>query len=205
MQWKQYEQYGVRNVQKFYIDTNVLISYISGPAKEPTQYPKAQKIFGEIKQGTYVGVISTLVLIELKGVIRTILGTDRTQLENIAQNKQADYVKSESQKIYNELISELLQLPNIKFEKGRQSNFQSVLDSANQIMDDIKGDVRFYNTCGNCGTQYKSSKHKQILAADILHALLAKDTACDSLITFDKGFTGLVNDSTISPLQIIVR
>ena len=192
-------------MQKFYIDTNVLISYISGPQKEPTQYPKAQRIFDELKQGTYIGVISTLVLIEIKGVIRTILGTDRMQLETIAQNKQADHIKLESQKIYDELISELLKLPNIKFEKGRQSNFQSILDLANQIMDDIKGDVRFYNTCGNCGAQYKSSKHKQILAADILHALLAKDTACDTLITFDKGFAGLVNNDTISPLQIVVR
>ena len=191
-------------MQKFYIDTNVLISYISGPQKEPTQYPKAQKIFNELKQGSYIGVISTLVLIEVKGVIRTILGADRAQLETIEQSKQADHVKSESQKIYNELIAELLQLPNIKFEKGRQSNFQSVLDAANQIMDDIQGDVRFYNTCGNCGAQYKSSKHKQILAADILHALLAKDTACDSLITFDKGFAALVSNSTISSLQIVV-
>ncbi|MDE1838458.1 MAG: PIN domain-containing protein [Thaumarchaeota archaeon] len=205
MQWKRYEQYGVHNVQKFYIDTNVLISYISGPQKEPTQYPKAQKIFSEIKQGVYVGVISTLVLIELKGVIRTILGTDRPQLETIEQNKQSEYVKSESQKIYDELIGELLQLPNIKFEKGRQSNFQSILDAANQIMDDIKGDVRFYDTCGNCGAQFKSSKHKQILAADILHALLAKDTACDSLITFDKGFAGLVGNSIMSQLQIVIR
>ena len=58
---------------------------------------------------------------------------------------------------------------------------------------------------GNCDAPYKSSKHKQILAADILHALLARDTACDSLITFDKEFSALVGNQYINPMQIQVR
>ncbi|TBR23863.1 MAG: hypothetical protein EPO63_04970 [Candidatus Nitrosotenuis sp.] len=192
-------------MQKIYIDTNILISYISGPEKEPNQFPKAKQIFDDIKQGKFIGVLSTLTLIEIKGVLRTILGSDRAQLQTIPENKQADHVKAKATEIFQALISELLQLSSIKFEKGRQTNFQSILDSANGIMDDIKGTVRFYNTCGSCNATYKSSKHKQILAADILHALLARDTACDSLITFDKGFSALVGNQYIDPMQIQVR
>jgi predicted nucleic acid-binding protein len=192
-------------VQKAYIDTNILIAYVSGPNKEPDQFPKAERVFNEIKQGKFIGVISTLALIEIKGVLRAILGADRAQLQSIPEKKQADYVKAKATEIFQALVSELLRLPNIKFEKGRQTNFQSILDSANDIMDDIKGTVRFYCTCGNCGAPYKNSKHKQILAADILHALLAKDTACDSLITFDKGFSALIGNQYIDPMQIQVR
>lgn len=191
-------------MQKVYIDTNILIAYISGPQKEPTQFPKSEQIFNNIKQGRFIGVISTLTLIEIKGVLRTILGADRTQLQSIPENKQADHVKAKAAEIFQVLVSELLKLPSIKFEKGRQTNFQSILDSANNIMDEIKGTVRFYNTCGNCNSAYKNSKYKQILAADILHALLAKDTACDSLITFDKGFGALVGNQQIDPMQIQV-
>lgn len=190
---------------KAYIDTNILIAYASGAAKEPKQYTKAKQIFEEIKAGRYVGVYSTLTLIEVKGVLRTLIGRDRATLATISRTEQADYVKSEANTMYNVLLGELLKLPSIKFEKGRLTNFQSILDTANTIMDDIKGDVRFYDRCGICNASYQSSNHKQILAADILHALLAKDTGCDSLITFDKGFHGLIGNKEIESLQIIVN
>ncbi len=192
-------------MQKVYIDTNVLVSYVSGPQKEPREYPKAKQIFDEIKQGKYIGVISTLTLIELQGVLRTLKGYERTILEAMQPNKQADYVKTEATNMYNTLMAELLKLQYIKFEKGRQTNFQSILDCAYQIMNDIKGIVKLYNNCGICNSNYKSSVHKQILVADILHALLAKDTNCDSLITFDKGFSALIGNSHIGSMQIIVQ
>lgn len=192
-------------MQKAYVDTNILIAYVSGPEKDPLQHPKAKQIFDEIKQGKYVGVFSTLTLIEVKGVLRTLLGRDRTLLQTIDERKQSDYIKKESTETYNVLLAELLKLPNVKFEKGRQVNFQSILDDADQIMDDTKGTVRFYNNCGVCKSQYKNSAHKQILVAGILHALLAKDTGCDSLITFDKGFNALTGNSQIGSMQIIVR
>ncbi len=192
-------------MQKVYIDTNVLVSYVSGPQKEPREYPKAKQIFDDIKQGKYIGVISTLTLIELQGVLRTLKGYERTILEDMQPNKQSDYVKTEATNIYNTLMAELLKLQYVKFEKGRQTNFQSILDIAYKIMDEIKGIVKLYNNCGICKSNYKSSVHKQILVADILHALLAKDTSCDSLITFDKGFSTLIGNSHIGSMQIIVQ
>lgn len=138
-------------------------------------------------------------------MLRTIIGADREQLQTIPENKQAEHVRNKAKEIFQALVSDLLKLSSIKFEKGRQTDFQTILDSANDIMDDIKGTVRFYNTCGNCDAPYKSSKHKQILAADILHVLLAKDTACDSFITFDKGFNALIGSQYVNSLQIQVR
>lgn len=192
-------------MQKTYIDTNILIAYVSGLQKDPFQYPKAKQIFDEIKQGKYVGVFSTLTLIEVKGVLRSLLGRERSLLQTIDTHKQSDFIKKESTDAYNILLAELLKLPNVKFEKGKQANFQSILDNADQIMDDIKGFVKFYNNCGVCKSNYKNSAHKQILVADILHTLLAKDIGCDSLITFDKGFNALTGNAQIGLMQIIVR
>ncbi len=192
-------------MKKGYIDTNILIAFASGPVKEPRQYPKAKEIFDDIKQGKFVAVISTLTLTEIKGVFRTHVGFDRNNLETVSYTTRSDYVKSEANSMYNQLLGELLHLPNVKFEKGKQTNFQSILDQADEIMDEIKGEVKFYDTCGRCRASFKSSNHKQILVADILHALLAKDTGCDFLITFDKGFNGLKGSTKINPLEIIVK
>lgn len=200
-----YEPYEAPDVQKAYLDTNIIIAYVSGSQKDPFQYPKARQIFDEIRQGKYIGVISTLMLIEMKGVLRTLLGRERAALESIPAHKQPDYVKDEATEQYKIVLAELLRLPYIKFEKGKQSNLQSVLEEADQIMDDIKGSVRFYDKCGICRSQFKNSVYKQILAADILHALLAKDTGCDMLITFDKGFAALTGNSQIGTMQIMVR
>ena len=75
-------------MQKTYIDTNILIAYVSGPQKDPFQYPKAKRIFDEIKQGKYVGVFSTLTLIEVKGVLRSLLGRERSLLQTIDMTQQ---------------------------------------------------------------------------------------------------------------------
>lgn len=191
-------------MKKGYIDTNILIDYTSGPVKSPKQYPKAKKIFDDIKQGKFVAVISTLTITEIKGVFRTFVGYDRNNLESLSPSTRSDYVKSEANSMYNQLLGELLRLPYVKFEKGKQTNFQSILEMADEIMDEIKGEVKFYDNCGRCEAPYKNSNHKQILVADILHALLAKDTGCDFLITFDKGFNGLKGSTKINPLDIIV-
>lgn len=192
-------------MQKAYLDTNILIAYVSGAQKDPKQYPKAKAIFDEIKAGKYIGVLSTLTLIEIKGVFRTFLGRERAVLEGIQTFKQSDYIKEESTAQYNLLLTTLLQLPNFKFEKGKQTNFQSILDDAEQIMNEINGSVHFYDKCGICKSNFKNSVHKQILVADILHALLAKDTGCDVLITFDRGFAALAGNQHVGTMQIHVR
>lgn len=191
-------------MKKGYIDTNIIIAYAAGPSKDPN-YQKAKDVFDEVKRGNYVGVISTLTLIEVIGVLRTLIGRERTVLQGFSYNEQADYVKDEAQNWYNQLIAEILQMPNIKIEKGKQANLQSTLETAFEIMTEIKGVVKFYQQCGICGSNHPASAHKQVLAADILHALIAKDTVCDFLVTFDKGFNGLSNEPRISPLQIMVR
>jgi len=191
-------------MEKGYIDTNILIAYASGPKKEPKQYPKAKQIFDDIKQGKFVGVISTLTITEVKGVLRSHIGSDRKTLEGKSHSEISNYVKTEANSMFQLLIKAVMELTNIKFEKGRQTNFQSILEQADEIMDEIEGKVKFYDKCGRCGAEHENSYHKQILVADILHALMAKDTGCDFLITFDKGFIGLIGSTRIDPLDIRV-
>ena len=189
---------------KKYIDTNILIAYVVGKKLEKNQYPKAKIIFDQIKNGKFVGVISTLTLTEVIGVLRTRLGKNTEVLQKIEKQKQGIFVKTEASKLYSTLIEAMLQMPNIKFEKGRQINFQTVLDDSFNIMEEIVGVVKFYLPHKSGNSDVYNSSHKQILVADILHTLLAQDTQCDHFLTFDKGFYGVKNMDKLQSLIIDV-
>lgn len=192
-------------MKKIYIDTNIIVAYALGPEKEKYQYPKSEQIFKQIEKGDFIGVISTLTLTELIGVIRTHIGRDRTKMLSIDEKKQNEHVKTEAKIVYGEIFSTLLQMKNIKFEGGAKTNFQAVLNDGFELIEGSNGFQKFHNKCSICKNPHNSSNFKQILVADILHALLAKDTKCDELLTFDGGFNGIKGHEKIEPLTIIVK
>lgn len=192
-------------MKKIYIDTNIIVAYALGVEKEPYQYPKAEQIFKQIERGEFIGVISTLVLTELIGVLRTHIGRDRNKMINIPEKKQNTHVKNEAKAAYDEMFDVLLQMKNVKIEEGVSADFQSVLNDGFDLIRDSNGLQKFHKTCGICKRDYKNSNFKQILIADILHALVAKTTNCDELLTFDGGFKGIIGHEKIEPLQIIVK
>jgi len=192
-------------LKKIYIDTNIIIAYAVGPTKEKIQYPKAEKIFKQIEDGEFIGVVSTLTLTEIIGVLRTLIGREREKMLTIKEHDQNEHVRHEAKKIYDEIIKILLTMNNIKFEEGKMSNFQTILSDGFELISGSTGFQKFHSTCGICRQAYKSSNYKQILVADILHALLAKDTGCDELLTFDGGFRGIIGHEKIEPLTICVK
>lgn len=192
-------------MKKIYLDTNIIVAYALGPEKEKFHYPKAERIFKQIEKGEFIGVVSTLTLTELIGVLRTHIGRERDKMIIIEEKKQNDHVKNTAKNAYDLMFNLLLQMENIKIEEGSTTNFQSILNDGLDLIKDSNGFQKFHRKCGICRQEYKSSNFKQILIADILHALLAKNTKCDELFTFDGGFNGINGHEKIDPLLITVK
>lgn len=191
-------------MKKAYLDTNILIAYIAGPEKD-RQFPMAKDIFEKIKNSDFLGIISTLTLMEVLQVFRRQLGSDRTTLQTIPRYQQPDHIKNESHSMYQGLLKELLKLPNIKFEKGSYANIATLFETSFEILQEIKGTVKFYNSCGFCGSNSRISVHKAVATMDITHAVIAKNTGCELLLTFDKGFKELIDNAKLVPLEIQVK
>ncbi len=185
------------------MDTNILITYVVGPEKDD-KFDLAKQVFGKIRSGEYEGVISTLTLMEVLGVFRRQVGTDRERMYLVPRPTQGEYVQTESQSMFQSMLGELVKMPNTKFEEGKSVNLGSVLNSSLDIMKEVKGVVKFYNTCGFCDSRASVSVHKAVATMDIIHATMAKETGCESLITFDKGFKELQGNDSLNPLEIEV-
>lgn len=179
-------------MKKAYLDANILLALSAGEEKEPDQYRLAVRILDEIKDGKIQAVISSLTLMEVIAVLRSQKGREKNKLDGLSREQQLDYVLKESKSMYDDLVKELLQLSNLKFELGKHTDLNKLMSKAFDILQKIKGKVRFYNRCKRCGTENVSySAFKGLGSDDVIHALLAKDVGCDQLITFDGDFEDL--------------
>lgn len=189
-------------MKKAYLDANILLVKAAGPEKEPRQYPLAEKVFEEIKRGEYLAVISSLTLIEVLAVLRTQKGREMESLASLSNEKRIEFVISESKSMYDSILFELLQLPNIKFDLGGHGDMKTIFDVAFDIMQEKEGVVKIHNSCKKCGSENKPhSVYKGFGSDDIIHALFAKDIGCDMFITFDSDFGKLRGDERIEPLE----
>lgn len=188
-----------------YLDANIILALAAGKEKEPDQFRLASQVFEKIKNGEHQGVISSLTLMEVLAVLRTQKGREKNNLKDLSWDKQIEYVLKESKTMYDNLMGELLKLPNVKFELGKPIDLRKILDISFSIMQKAKGKVRFFDYCKKCGSKgLTHSAFKGLGSDDILHALIAKEAGCDYLITFDSDFEELKNHEEIKPLEIIV-
>lgn len=179
-------------MKKAYLDANILLAISAGEKKEPDQYRLAVSVFDEIKEGKIVGVISSLTLMEVLAVLRTQKGREKHKLDGLSSPKQLEYVLNESKSMYDDLMGQLLRLSNIKFDLGKPTNLNKLMDQAFDVLQKTRGKIRFYNRCSRCGSNNVNySAFKGLGSDDMIHALLAKDIGCDYLITFDKDFEDL--------------
>jgi predicted nucleic acid-binding protein len=179
-------------LKKAYLDANILLAISAGEKKEPEQYKLAVNIFNEIKEGSLVGVISSLTLMEVLAVLRTQKGREKHKLNGLSSQKQLEHVLNESKSMYDELMGQLLRLSSIKFDLGKPTNLNKLMDQAFDVLQKTKGKIRFYDRCSRCGSNNVNySAFKGLGSDDMIHALLAKDIGCDYLITFDKDFEDL--------------
>jgi len=162
-------------LKKAYLDANILLSLSAGEKKESDQYRLAVRILDEIKNGKIVAVISSLTLMEVLAVFRMQKGREKHNLDGLTSEKQLEYVLKESDGMYGTLMRELLKLPNIKFDLGKHTDLNKLMDQAFTILQKTKGKVKFYNRCTRCGTKnlnYSAYKGLYFVApAVVIHRL----------------------------------
>ena len=167
------------------------------------QYTLSNKIFDEIKSGQRHAVISSLTLMEILFVLKTYFGKNESELMGRSNDERIKYVNEQSKKMYDKLISKLLQLPNVKFDDGNDMDSKKLFDNALEIMKNVGGKINFRNQCRQCGADnVKNYKFKGAGVDDILHALMAKNMKCDELITFDKDYDELGDFDEFKSLSI---
>ncbi len=191
-------------MDKIYLDTNIIIAYTIGSKKEPDQHRRAKLVIDGISQGRYAGVISILALTELMGVIRMLVSKNKEEMIRIPEKKQDAYVKDKASKIYQSTTSTIMRLPNVKLEKGGSARLDDVLARGLELMEKSIGSQRFHKKYEQCSADHVGINYKQVMFADILHAIIAHDSQCDELYTFDKGFLGLRGLDEIEPLKITI-
>jgi hypothetical protein len=124
-------------------------------------------------------------------------------------DERISYVIDGAREIYAQIIGEMLSTPEIRFMDSLKLDITQLLRNGLEILSDMKGRVNFYDTCNRCNSKREDNRKfisvlKSPETADMMHALIAKELKCNTLITFDKGFLDLANDSRIRPLQILV-
>lgn len=192
-------------MKKAYLDANILLAKVAGPEKDPYQFPLAERIFNQIKNGEIQAVISSLTLMEVLAVLRTQKGREKHKLDGLTPDKQIEYVHNESKSMYDSIIRELLQLVNVKFELSGRTDMKKLFDIGFDIMLETKGKVKFYKNCKRCDSKnVLYTSYKSLGSDDIIHALFAKDVGCDLFLTFDSDFEELKGNEKIEPLEIRV-
>jgi predicted nucleic acid-binding protein len=184
---------------KAYLDANILISYVNGPVLEPKNYPKAKRVWDEIKEGKYKGVVSTLVLQEVLSVFRRMKGQEIDILSPLSYDQRNKYVSSESQSMFSELLKSLMRISTDKiiFENCDTVESLAFYTDSFDLYTKYFGEVRFYQTCNQCKSETVNSTYKGLAPMDIIHIMLANRLECDSFITLDKGYSAIINEPKI--------
>ena len=179
-------------MKRSYLDSNILLAISAGPEKECDQFRMAVNVLDEIKNGTIIGIVSSLTLMEVITVMRIQKGKEKHCLESMSSDEQSKFVLRESKLMYKKLLTELVKLPNLKFELGRRIIMNTVLDNALSILHRIRGKVQIYRKRHeNDISHVKYTMFKGVGSNDVIHALLARDVGCDDLVIFDRDFEEL--------------
>lgn len=190
-----------------YLDANILIAYTLGPRIERRNYPFAQRVFTNISNGVYTGLISNLVLVEILNVFRRMKGGEFRHLRSLPSDKdRLHYIKSESDSMFQILVASLMQAgTQIQFTNCNNIDASKIFDTCIGLLNNALGKVDFhYNECQVCGSRFDYSRYKGLGPVDLSHVFLAKELGCDQLITLDQCFEEIQHNPDISPLNIVV-
>ena len=184
------------------MDTNVFLAIIGGPKKEGSQYTMAVQILEDIECGKIQGVVSPLMLAEIRSALRKQLS--RNKSKQSTSEEKIQYINKESEIAYKKILSTILRLPNIKLDIGNGIDSKELFDTTLEIMGKIKGKIKNQGQGLESNAKSKTFNFKIAGISDILHALLAKNMGCEQLITFDHDYEEFINLEEFKSLEITV-
>jgi len=176
-------------LKKYYLDSNILVAISVGKEKEPDQFRLSSKILKEIRDGRIMGVVSSLVLMEVVTVLRLQAGWEQHNVEFLSDKEHLDFILDKSEMTYHSMMFELLQLPNVKLESGRHVELDRIMKSALAVLQKTWGRITHSRKSTRPGSKdAKVGRFKVLGSVDMVHAFLVKNTGCDGLITLDRSF-----------------
>jgi predicted nucleic acid-binding protein len=174
-----------------------------GPSN--SNYHKAEEIVNKIKSGEVKGVVTHLVLLEILNALRRIFGREYNNIQYLDPIKRQEYVKNESYKVYQQIVSTLLAEPEIEFKLTNGIDSGNLFSLSLNILNDYFGEVRVnYSQCKLCRLREDYSYYKGLGPMDVSHALLSHELGCTYFYTMDKDFNRIKARKEIDPTKIMV-
>ncbi|HDJ26191.1 MAG TPA: PIN domain-containing protein [Candidatus Bathyarchaeota archaeon] len=179
--------------QRIYLDTNVLVAKVKGEEDRVKKIAYWERYVAEEPKRQLV--VSIFTLMELLHVIRNTLA--RKLDPNTDLNQARNYVINESVSLFNEILEDMIRLPEtyaIVFDVGVTISKREL-----ELQYKYVGQVR-RRRC-ECGESFVL-RYGGVGHADMVHLAIARQLACDTFLTFDKGFIPL--KEVVYPPEIIV-
>ncbi|RLF17158.1 MAG: hypothetical protein DRN06_04275 [Thermoprotei archaeon] len=179
--------------QRIYLDTNVLVAKVKGEEDRVKKIAYWENYVA--KEPKRRLIISIFTLMELLHVIRNALAKTLDPSTDLDQAR--DYVIERSSSLFNEILEDMIRLPEI---------YAIVLDiditiSKRELELQNKYVGRIRRRKCECGKSFVL-RYGGVGHADMVHLAIARQLACDTFLTFDKGFTPL--KKIVHPPEIIV-
>lgn len=179
-----------------YFDTCI---WLSALIRRDSKHRTAVSLFEQVKNGKYTLLVGHHVLSEILETMKEKLVTHH----EVRTNPVIQTLEGITKEKYTEFASTLLALTNVKL-KDPNTLASQVLNPSFALLFKHFGSIIQETECPICGTAYTFLGVDGICESDALHVLLAWHLNCDFFFTFDKDFLEIAQDSTISPMKIVV-
>ncbi len=177
------------HIERIYVDSNIWFAYITNGKYERESEKAAKLIEAIINNPNQKIVVSRLVLVEVINVIRVKIA-QKTAFNKLQNEKN----KVDIKKISEGLISKFIDIISRSAEILQvNTSIDKILTEVITLKDKIKGDIKEVHKCKICKRHFEGYIYKGVDHWDLHHAILARESKVNSLITFDTGFAELNN------------
>lgn len=208
-------------LEKVYIDANILVNYSLGPAKvtKKEHFDVAKKVFDDATAGKYTIVISYFLLSETLFVLRRIsmqsefkkrvYGLSHGDIITLAKSQTfKDKIKRESDSAFREINDKITRdTTHFIIEDNKIGYGGDIFQRGFGIMLSNFGDFWVYKNrcpvcwnyldcCKVCGTG-SEMVYKAVNTPDLTHLSIAEALGCDRFLTMDKGYDKIVGRSSL--------
>jgi predicted nucleic acid-binding protein len=191
-----------------YLDSSIVVSYALGPTDY--HYANAKQIIEkDIMKKRTIGLVSTLVLLEIIDVIRHRVTerTNKATMNHMDENTRKSYIKTESDKKITDLVNVLTQMENqgyVIFADFTPLDLKQIMDNVYVYSKKYFGLIRKYFRCRFCRSFFEHYSYRGLGWIDVMHAFLALELCADGFTTADKSFKDLQTDPQFSELPIAI-